>query len=215
MVRRGIEFFLTLILGMVVAWAIWNVHTNWKRPVGPVSPNAAGMKEPLRVTPFAVPRKWQLIHTLQIVRGPLDVRMWRAWSIYIKGSPTVPKRSRISGQFGSDEPLEFAIVNADNFQRLQQGYRFDAMYQAGPGQPIGATVAPGTVYLVLYQPRGSEPGFQLPTSAVRLIALVGEQIMASQPARVTADFKETDWFLMTDAQAQAVRQRILQQADHP
>lgn len=161
--------------------------------------------------PDANGESWYSVHATMICNATFPVAGWRAGELTVTPGG-VPKRTFVAGGFTADRPVIWAVVTPQNFERLRDGQPFYSVYQTGPIDKFHVMLQPGSYYLVFFQPRQAQRQFQLPTSAVGLVATAINGIMAHQPARVSGAMVESESYYTTSAEAQAMREQLQQPA---
>jgi hypothetical protein len=155
-ILRVIGFVLTLFLGALIAGTI--IFSHLSPTVPGQGRNVVEQANPgtnvMPVTLFSQPQKWQMIDNLSIVNDSFEVPRFRAWTFHIPSDGGSARRFTLTGQFGTDKPVRFAVVDQDNFTRLQSGYPFFAVYTAQAGTSFSTNRSPGRLRFGLLPGRG-------------------------------------------------------------
>ena len=155
------------------------------------------------------PRAWRHLARRSLVSQTIDVQKVQGWTVppnALNGNPNL--RCTLSGQFATSEPLQFVVIDATNWARLQAGDPPIIAYAAPQSIAISTPCpAPGS-FVGFVRPDPQFGGMPLTTAQLALQLVARYEAAHRPPARVTAELWQDGECFCTEAEAQAGRVRV-------
>jgi hypothetical protein len=198
--RTGILLF---ILGFVICLAIIAI-TTLKNPAHDYDEVATAMVK--------TPPAWREIARKSELSEAFELPAWKSWTF--SAIPAKPNaRVRIEGTFTAAPPKEvdFALMDADNFERFKAGFPPLVIYSVHAGERIQTLVPVGAGYSYVFVRKPPEQkAARIPTSISDLLMLALQSQAGSQPARVTVELQKIVECFCSEQEAALARSQILQ-----
>ena len=158
------------------------------------------------------PPAWREISRRADLSKAFELPAWKSWTF--EPIPANPKvRVRIEGTFTAAplKEVDFALMDAENFERFKAGFPPLVIYSAHAGERIqtAVPVGPGYTYVFVRKPP-EQPAAHIPTSISDLLMLALQSTAVSQPARVTVELQKVVECFCTEQEAALARSQISQ-----